>query len=123
MKKDRSKLNQIFNQVASLRAEILNLQNELKGSKNQIQQLKIESQKLKQAVNLNTFELDDLQQHTRRENVRVHGIPESTDKKDDDETHIKKLAEELNIKLESWNIQRAHSHGKTDHICANRDPL
>ena len=116
-------MNQIFNHVASLRAEILNLQNELKGSKNQIQQLTIENQKLKQAVNLNTFELDDLQQYSRRENIRVHGVPESTDKKDDDETHIKKLAEELNIKLESWNIQRAHRHGKKDHICANRDPL
>ena len=98
--------------MASLTAEILNLQNELKGSNNQIQQLKKENQKLKQAVNLNTFELDDLQQYMRRENIRVHGVPESPGKKDDGETHVKKLAKELNVKLEPLDIQRAYRHGE-----------
>ena len=34
--------------------------------------------------------------------TRVQGNSESKGKKDDGETHTKKLAEELDIKLESW---------------------
>ena len=53
-----------------------------------------------------------MQQYSRRENIRIHGIPESKDKKDDGEKVVVELAEKLGITLESYDIQRAHRLGK-----------
>ena len=63
--------------VASLRDEMKELREELEWSKLEIKQLKTENNQLKQALNLNTFETDNLQQYSRRENIRIHGIAES----------------------------------------------
>ena len=120
---DRTKLTLIYENVASLRDEMKELREELEGSKLEIKQLKTENNQLKQALNLNTFETDNLQQYSRRENIRIHGIAESASQKDDGESTLLKLAEVLGITLESSNIQRAHRLGKKRSSAAKPRPI
>ena len=64
-------------------------------------------------MNINLYKIDDLEQYGRRENMRIYGIPESTDSVDDDgEKVILKMAEDLNIELKDSDIQRAHRLGR-----------
>ena len=72
---DRTKLTLIYENVASLREEMKELREELEECKLEIKQLKTENNQLKQALNLNTFETDNLQQYSRRENIRIHASP------------------------------------------------
>ena len=72
--------------------------------------LKAENIKLKQALSLNVFNVDALEQYGRRENLR--SSPESKEKQDDGENIVFELAKELNIDLKSCHIQRAHRLGK-----------
>ena len=51
-------------------------------------------------MNINHYKIDDLEQYGRRENMRIPGIPESTDSVDGDgEKVILKMAKDLNIEL------------------------
>ena len=54
------------------------------------------------------FKLDKLGQYGRRENIRIHGVLESFDTKDDGEFVVLNIANELNIKIKTEDIQRAH---------------
>ena len=64
-------------------------------------------------MNINFYKIDDLKQYGRRENMQIHGIPESTDSVDDDgEKVILKMAKDLNIELKDSDIQRAHRLGR-----------
>ena len=109
---DRQKLYKIYDTVASLTKQVSKLQKRLKKSDRKIEELKTENEKLKQVLNLNTLEIDNLQQYSRRENIRIHGIPEPKDKKDDGEKVVVELAEKLGITLDSYDIQRAHRLGR-----------
>ena len=70
--------------------------------------------KLKQAANLNIFHTDNLEQYSRRENIRIYGIPESNSHNNrvDGETSLLKIATALQIDLEPKNIQRVYRLGK-----------
>ena len=109
---DRQKLHKIYESVASLASQVSKLQKSLKKSDQKIKELKTENEKLKQALNINTLDIDNLQQYSRRENIRIHGIPESKGKKDDGEEVVIELAEKLGINMESYDIQRAHRMGR-----------
>ena len=85
---DRKTLNEILETAESFKNEIEELRNELKTSKEEIEQLKIENGDLKRVINLNTLQLDDMQQYNRRENIRVYGVQEAKSSKDDGETVI-----------------------------------
>ena len=85
---------------------------ELSQAKKEIVQVKKENERLKQAINLNIFANDDLDQYNRRENIRIYGVPEISGKKDDGEDVLFQIAEELNIELDEWDIQRCHRLGK-----------
>ena len=74
--------------------------------------LKAENIKLKQALFLNVFNIDALEQYGRRKNLRIHGSPESKEKQDDGKNIAFELAKELNIDLKSCDIQRAYRLGK-----------
>ena len=74
--------------------------------------LKAENIKLKQALSLNVFNVDALEQYGRRENLCKHNSPESKEKQDDGENIVFELAKELNIDLKSCDIQRAQRLGK-----------
>ena len=57
------------------------------------------------------MEVDNLQQYSRRENIRVHGVPEQAGKRDDGETVTLEIAETLGIELQECDIQRTHRLG------------
>ena len=59
--------------MASLKDDLEELRNELKESQDEIGNLKIENANLKQVINLNILQLDDLQQYSGRENIRIYG--------------------------------------------------
>ena len=85
---------------------------ELSQAKIEIVQVKKENERLKQAINLNIFANDGLDQYNRRENIRIYGVPEISGKKDDGKDVFLQIAEELNIELDEWDIQRCHRLGK-----------
>ena len=99
------------------------MQKSLKKSDQKIEELKIENEKLKQTLNINTLEIDNLQQYSRRENIRIHGIPEPKGKKDDGEEVVMKLAEKLGINMESYDIKRAHRMGRKRLPRAKQRPI
>ena len=109
---DREKLYEIYNCMKKLENEVHDLKNKLDDNNEEMMKLKAENIKLKQAISLNVFNVDELEQYGRRENLRIHGIPESLKKNDDGEDIVLNLAEELNIELESRDLQRAHRLGK-----------
>ena len=75
--------------------------------------VKVENSRLKQIVNINLYKIDNLEQYGRRENMRIHRIPESTDSVDDDgEKVILKMEKDWNIELKDSDIQRAHRLGR-----------
>ena len=94
--------------------EIKSLRKEVSANKDEIEQLKIENLKLKQAANLNIFHTDNLEQYSRRENIRIYGIPEpnSHNNRDDGETSLLKITTALQIDLEPKDIQRVYRLGK-----------
>ena len=84
----------------------------MKKGDQKIEELKTENEKLKKALNINTLEIDNLQQYSRRENIRIHGIPKPKGKKDDGEEVVIELVEKLGINMESYDTQRAHRMGR-----------
>ena len=108
----RKTLNEILEAVESFKNEIEELRNKLKTSKQEIEHLKIENGDLKRVINLNTLQLDDMQQHNRRETIRVYGVQETKSTKDDGETVILNVAKTLGVNLRPADIQRAHRLGK-----------
>ena len=95
--KSRERLNEIYEQITEILDEIKSLRKEVSANKDEIKRLKIENLKLKQAANLNIFHTDNLEQHSRRENIRIYGIPESNshNNRDDGETSLLKIATAL----------------------------
>ena len=75
---DRQQLYEIHSAVKSLAEDIKSLREELEISKNEVKQVKAENVRLKQALNMTNYKLDELKQYGRRENLRIHGIQEST---------------------------------------------
>ena len=58
---DREKLNEIYEQLTKILDEIKSLRKEASANKDEIEQIKIENLKLKQATNLNIFHTDTLE--------------------------------------------------------------
>ena len=46
-----------------------------------------------------------MEQYVRRENIRIHGVPESTGNRDDGEMVVLEIAKKTNVNLESGDIQ------------------
>ena len=105
---DRQKLSKIYDTVENLARQVLNLQRSLKRSHQKIKALKSENEQLKQVVNINILEIGNLEQYSRRENIRIHGVPEPQGKNNDGEEVVVELDEKPSIIIESYNIQRAH---------------
>ena len=109
-------LNEINQTMKHSKEEMKILKFELNQAKTEIVQVKKENERLKQAIDLNIFANDDLDQYNRRENIRIYGVPEIGGKKDDGEDVLFQVAEELNMELDEWDIQRCHRLGE------NRSP-
>ena len=61
--------------------------------------VKTENAKLKQALNLTNFKLDNFEQHNGRENLRICNILESDSNKEDGESQMINVAKALNVGL------------------------
>ena len=61
---------------------------------------------------MNILEMDNLKQCSRREHIRIRGVPDPQEKKDDGEEIVVELAEKLDITIETYDIQRAHRLGR-----------
>ena len=109
---DREKLHEIYSCMKKLESQVHELKAKLNDNNEEMLNLKAENIKLKQALSLNVFNVDALEQYGRRENLRIHGSPESKEKQDDGENIVFELAKELKIDLKSSDIQRAHRLGK-----------
>ena len=81
-------------------------------SNSKVKHLEIENAQLKQTANLTLYKLDLLEQYGRRENLRIHYVPENKENIDDGEEVILKVAKCLDVNLQSSDIQRAHRLGK-----------
>ena len=69
--------------------------------------------KLKQIVNTTFFKVDELEQYGRQENIRILGVAERTDERDDGEEVVTNVAKALNVELNpELDIQRVHRLGK-----------
>ena len=91
--------------------EIQVLKDELAKSKAEVKKVKNENSLLVQAVNICVSKVDGMEQYGRRENIRIHGVPESSGNRDDGEMVVLEIAKKLNVNLESGDIQRAHRLG------------
>ena len=109
---DREQLKEINSTMKTLLDKIKEMKYELDYAKEELKEVKIENARLKQALNINIFKTNALDQYERRTNIRIHGIPEANSGKDDGEEKVKAIAKELRIELQDWDIQRAHRLGK-----------
>ena len=104
--------------------EVKSLKNEIERTNCKPKRLEIENERLKKSVNLSLFKIDALEQYGRRENLRIHGIPESKNNQDDGEEIVLKIAKSLNVDLQPCEIQTAHRLGKKPSITfQNQDQL
>ena len=99
------------------------MRNWLKESKDEIRSLKIENGNLKQVINMNILQSDDLQQYPRPKIIRIYGITEAQFEADDGEKVIMEIAKELKIQLEDNDIQRAHRLGKRKKSATKARPI
>ena len=58
------------------------------------------------------YKTDALEQYGRKKNLQIHKISESANNNDDGENIAFQVAEILKIKLDVYNMQRAHCIGK-----------
>jgi len=93
-------------------SEVNELKSELEETRKELNLVKIENQRLKQALNLNIRSANKLEQYNRHENIRIHGIKEDTARKDDGEEVAIQVANALKSRFTKYFIQRAHRLGK-----------
>ena len=86
--KDRQQLQEINETVKLLKDELQSLKGELAESKSLVNAVKAENAQLKQALKLTNFKLDNLEQYGRRENLRIHNIPEPLTNMEDGEEKV-----------------------------------
>ena len=115
---NRSILYEINNSMREMKNKMLALKLELNETKLELSHVKCENEKLKQAINLNIFKIDELEQYGRRKNLRIYGVPESNYKADDGEQALFKIAE-LGIDLNKRDIQRAHCLERKPKLTSN----
>ena len=95
-----------------MKNKIQALKSELNKTKVELTYVKGLNTKLNQAINLNIYKQDELEQYNRRENLRIYGVPDSNSRKDDGESVLFDIADKLGIELDEWDIQKAHRLGK-----------
>ena len=113
---DRQQLYEIHSTVKSLAEDLKSLKEELEISKNEVKQVKAENVRLKQALNMTIYKLDELEQYGRRENLRIHEIQESLYNKDDGKDIVLNIAKILGIERNESDIQKAHRLGKKKRV-------
>ena len=109
---DRQQLTEINVTIKKLVEEVEYLKEEVEENKLKYEEIKTENEKLKQIVNT-FFKVDELEQYGRRENIRILGVAERKDERDDGEEVVTNVAKSLNVELNpELDIQRVHRLGK-----------
>ena len=106
-----SALLEVKSTVSSIWDKLVGLESKLVKVQNENVKLKQENQKFKSLMHTEYFRTDELDQYSRRENVRIFGKPEDYTVKDDAKKQLLKLAGELDISLQEKDI-RVHRLGK-----------
>ena len=110
---DRQQLTEINLTIKKLVEEVEYLKEQVEESKLKYEEIKTENEKLKQIVNTTFFKVDELEQYCRRENIRILGVAERNDERDDGEEVVTNVAKALNVELNpELDIQRVHRLGK-----------
>ena len=96
---DKQQHTEINVTIKKLVEEVEYLKEEVEENKLKYEEIKTENEKLKQIVNTTFFKVDELEQYGRRENIRILGVAERTDERDDGEEAVTKVAKALNVEL------------------------
>lgn len=107
----------IVEHVTSAVQEVFN--KKIKGLQDEINSLKVTNSELKESSNSCAKKADDLEQYTRRNNIRIFGLPES-DSENIDDVVINLFNEKLNVNITPSEIDRCHRLGKKTNNKSNR---
>jgi len=92
-----SALLEVRSTISNIWDKLVGLESKLEKVQNENVKLKQENQKLKNLVHTEYFRTDELDQYSRRENVRIFGIPEDYTVEDDGKKQLLKLSGKLDI--------------------------
>lgn len=95
----KNKIKTVLNNCGSLQQKAVDLENKLEASKAQKLSLEVK-------VNELSLKLDDLEQYTRKFNLKIYGIPEKSE--EDTEQIILDLAKCLNVDLVPEDVDISH---------------
>ena len=70
------------------------------------------NERMKQSVNTQAFQMDELNQYGRRENIRILSVAQESNSKDDTEKVVKKVTAALGIQISDRDIERAQQIGR-----------
>ena len=105
----KKKLNELTNsnqaKIAKLDEELTKLKNKLALKDKAIAGLEDDNYRPSQ-------EVDDLEQYTRRTNVRIYGVAEQPEENTDNNLTVDFFKSELNVDVASNDISRSHCVGK-----------
>ena len=83
---------------------------ELRHDLEEVQHMREEVESLRARVQTQSFELDRLQQYSRRDNIRVYGVEEKADECTN--TIIVKLAHDMGVEIEEQELSVSHRLGR-----------
>ena len=129
--KDKDKMDQIMAELKKIsegqermeatQQQILNrvseVENDLSSLKDDINSMKIEQNTTKKVEDIQNefssvkFELNRLEQYSRKSSIRVYGIEESQDKKVGEKA-LSKIKEEINVEISPDDVDIVHRVGK-----------
>lgn len=88
------------------------LQTMFKDAVGRIEVLESENTCLKQEINTLRVSVDDMEQYSRRQNLRIYGIPEKTDE-NTDQIVVNMCKKQLGIDIDVSQVCSSHRIGKT----------
>ena len=91
--------------------ELMELRNQLDEKEAEVQSLSLSLNKLSEEVDMFNMRANDLEQYSRRNSVRIFGIPESQGE-DTDQLVIKAVSDHLPCTISPADIDRSHRSGK-----------
>ena len=91
--------------------ELMELRNQLDKKEAEVQSLSLSLNKLSEEVDMFNMRANDLEQYSRRNSVRIFGIPESQGE-DTDQLVIKTVSDHLPCTISSADIDQSHRSGK-----------
>ncbi|XP_072051414.1 uncharacterized protein [Amphiura filiformis] len=109
----QAKIETMEEKIAKQDSILFDLQSELKQKSDENNKLKVQIKDLTENTDETARKLNDLEQYTRRNSIRLFGIPESKGKKENCDAIVTNLArDKLGVKVDLQEIDRCHRVGK-----------